>query len=56
MTPEHARVVTELLTESINRGKSPIKSDSYNIAAKQELQLNQKKTEADIQISFIHLL
>ena len=34
MTPEHSRVVTELLTESINRGKSPIKSDSYNIAAK----------------------
>lgn len=34
MTPEHARIVTELLTESINRGKSPIKSDSYNIAAK----------------------
>ena len=34
MSPEHARVVTELLTESINRGKSPIKSDSYNIAAK----------------------
>ena len=34
MTPEHARVVTELLTESINRGKSPIKSPSYNIAAK----------------------
>ena len=34
MTPEHARVVTELLTESINRGKSPIKSDSFNIAAK----------------------
>ena len=34
MTPEHARVVTELLTESINRGKSPIKNPSYNIAAK----------------------
>ena len=34
MTPEHARAVTELLTESINRGKSPIKSDSFNIAAK----------------------
>lgn len=34
MSPEHAKVVTELLTESINRGKSPIKSDSYNIAAK----------------------
>jgi cell division protein FtsI/penicillin-binding protein 2 len=34
MTPEHARTVTALLTESINRGKSPIKMDSYNIAAK----------------------
>lgn len=34
MSPEHAKIVTELLTESINRGKSPIKSDSYNIAAK----------------------
>ena len=34
MTPEHAREVTDLLTESINRGKSPIKNPSYNIAAK----------------------
>ena len=34
MTPEHAKAVTELLTASINRGKSPIKSDFYNIAAK----------------------
>ena len=34
MSPEHAREVTELLTESINRGKSPIKNPSYNIAAK----------------------
>ena len=34
MTPEHAHAVTELLTESINRGKSSIKNDSYNIAAK----------------------
>ena len=34
MTPEHAKAVTELLTESINRGKSPIKSSNYNIAAK----------------------
>ena len=34
MTPEHARAVTDLLTASINRSKSPIKSDSYNIAAK----------------------
>ena len=34
MTPEHARAVTELLTESINRGKTPLKMDSYNVAAK----------------------
>ena len=34
MSPEHARVVTDLLTESINRGKSPIKNPSFNIAAK----------------------
>lgn len=34
MTPEHAKIVTDALTESINRGKSPIKSSSYNIAAK----------------------
>jgi len=34
MTPEHARAVTELLTESINRSKSIIKSDVFNIAAK----------------------
>ena len=34
ISPETAKNVTELLTESINRGKSPIKSKSYNIAAK----------------------
>lgn len=34
MEPEQARAVTDLLTTSINRSKSPIKSDSYNIAAK----------------------
>ena len=34
MTPEHARIVTELLTEGINRGRSTIKSNSFNIAAK----------------------
>lgn len=34
MSPEHARAVTQLLTESINRGKTPLKLDSYNIAAK----------------------
>lgn len=34
MTPEHAKALTEILTESINRSRSPIKMDSYNIAAK----------------------
>ena len=34
MSPEHARAITDLLTASINRSKSPIKMDSYNIAAK----------------------
>lgn len=34
MTPEHARAVTELLTESVNKGNSLIKSEYYNIAAK----------------------
>jgi cell division protein FtsI (penicillin-binding protein 3) len=34
MSPENARAVTELLTTSVNRGKSLIKSDTYNIAAK----------------------
>ena len=34
MSAEHARAVTELLTESINTSKSMIKSDLYNIAAK----------------------
>ncbi len=46
MTPEHARVVTELLTESINRGKSPIKSDSYNIAAKTGTSIKPKENGA----------
>ena len=34
MTPEHAKVVTQLLTESIEKGKSPIKMEDYYIAAK----------------------
>ena len=46
MTPEHARAVTELLTESINRGKSPIKSDSYNIAAKTGTSIKPKENGA----------
>ena len=46
MTPEHARVVTELLTESINRGKSPIKNKSYNIAAKTGTSIKPKENGA----------
>ena len=46
MTPEHARIVTDLLTESINRGKSPIKSDSYNIAAKTGTSIKPKENGA----------
>ena len=46
MTPEHARAVTALLTESINRGKSPIKSDSYNIAAKTGTSIKPKENGA----------
>ena len=46
MTPEHARVVTELLTESINRGKSPIKNPSYNIAAKTGTSIKPKENGA----------
>ena len=46
MSPEHARVVTDLLTESINRGKSPIKSSSYNIAAKTGTSIKPKENGA----------
>ena len=46
MTPEHARVVTDLLTESINRGKSPIKSNLYNIAAKTGTSIKPKENGA----------
>ncbi|MBQ3310582.1 penicillin-binding protein 2 [bacterium] len=34
LKPETARDITQLLMESINRGKSPIKMDKYNVAAK----------------------
>lgn len=34
ISPQTAKTVTELLTESVNRGHSVIKSNSYNIAAK----------------------
>ena len=46
MTPEHARAVTDLLTESINRGKSPIKSNIYNIAAKTGTSIKPKENGA----------
>lgn len=34
MTPESARAVTSILTNSLNNSKSPIKMENYNIAAK----------------------
>ena len=46
MTPEHANAVTHLLTESINRSKSPIKMDSYNIAAKTGTSIKPKENGA----------
>ena len=46
MTPEHARAVTKLLTESINRSKSTIKSDSFNIAAKTGTSIKPKENGA----------
>lgn len=46
MTPEHARAVTDLLTAAVNNGKSPIKSDSYNIAAKTGTSIKPKENGA----------
>ncbi len=46
MTPEHARVVTDLLTTSVNRSKSVIKSDIYNIAAKTGTSIKPKENGA----------
>lgn len=34
MSPEHARELTGILTESVNRSKAGIKMDNFNIAAK----------------------
>ncbi len=34
ISPETAKIITRLLTKSVNRGKSAIKSEKYNIAAK----------------------
>ena len=34
ISPETARIITKLLVQSVNNGKSVIKSDKYNIAAK----------------------
>ena len=46
MTPEHARAVTDLLTASVNSGKSLIKSDHYNIAAKTGTSIKPKENGA----------
>ena len=46
MTPENARTITNLLTESVNRGKSAIKSDTYNIAAKTGTSIKPKENGA----------
>ena len=46
MTPEHARAVTDLLTESVNKGKSLIKLDNYNIAAKTGTSIKPKENGA----------
>ena len=46
ISPENARIVTSLLTESINRSRSPIKSDSYNIAAKTGTSIKPKENGA----------
>lgn len=46
MTPEHARAVTDLLTASVNNGKSSIKSDYYNIAAKTGTSIKPKENGA----------
>lgn len=46
MTPEHARAVTDLLTASVNNGKSLIKSDYYNIAAKTGTSIKPKENGA----------
>ena len=46
MTTEHARAVTDLLTASVNNGKSLIKSDLYNIAAKTGTSIKPKENGA----------
>ena len=46
MTPEHARAVTELLTEAINRGKTAVKMDNFNVAAKTGTSIKPKENGA----------
>ena len=46
MSPENARAVTDLLTASINRSRSIIKSDIYNIAAKTGTSIKPKENGA----------
>ena len=50
VSPETAKTVTKLLAESVNNGKSVIKMDKYNVAAKPVLQINQKKAAQAIQV------
>ncbi len=46
MTPEHARIITELLTEAINRGRTAVKMDNFNVAAKTGTSIKPKENGA----------
>lgn len=46
MTPEHAHEITALLTESINRGKTAVKMDNFNVAAKTGTSIKPKENGA----------
>lgn len=46
MSAENAKAVTELLTASINNGKTPLKLDSYNVAAKTGTSIKPKENGA----------
>lgn len=47
LSPETAHSVTRLLAASVNHGRSVIKMDKYNVAAKRGLQGNLKKIHQD---------
>lgn len=46
MTSEHAHEITALLTESINRGKTAVKMDNFNVAAKTGTSIKPKENGA----------